>query len=100
MTSSGSTTDTDDTGNAIIATIAERIASRSRSGDSVYRFGGDEFVCLLPEQTLETGAKAVERMKRSIEELAIPFEGAPTGIVSVSAGLALLDAEHLNASPN
>jgi diguanylate cyclase (GGDEF)-like protein len=85
-------------GNEILAAVAERINSRSRSGDSIYRLGGDEFVCVLPEQTLETGAKVVERMKRSIEELAIPFDGAPGGIVSVSTGLAILDAEHLKAS--
>jgi diguanylate cyclase (GGDEF)-like protein len=85
-------------GNEILLAVAERITSRSRSGDSIYRLGGDEFLCLLPEQTLETGAKVVERMKRSIEELAIAFEGAPGGIVSVSTGLAILDAEHLKAS--
>jgi two-component system chemotaxis response regulator CheY len=88
-----------DTGNAVIVTIAQRLASRSRSGDSVYRIGGDEFICLLPEQTLDTGAIAVERMKRSIEELAIPFDGSPTGYVTVSAGLALLDAQHLKTWP-
>ncbi|MGB8198029.1 MAG: GGDEF domain-containing protein [Acidimicrobiales bacterium] len=88
-----------DTGNAVIVTIAQRLASRSRSGDSVYRIGGDEFICLLPEQTIETGAVAVERMRRSIDELAIPFEGAPSGFVTVSAGLALLDAQHLKTWP-
>ena len=65
---------------------------------SIYRMGGDEFICVLPEQTLESGARVVERMKRSIAELAIPFDGAPGGIVSVSTGLAILDAEHLKAS--
>jgi diguanylate cyclase (GGDEF)-like protein len=85
-------------GNAVIVTIAQRLASRSRSGDSVYRIGGDEFICLLPEQTLETGAIAVERMTRSVEELGIPFDGSPSGYVTVSTGLALLDAQHLKAS--
>jgi diguanylate cyclase (GGDEF)-like protein len=85
-------------GNAVIVTIAQRLASRSRSGDSVYRIGGDEFICLLPEQTLETGAIAVERLRQSIEELAIPFEGSPSGFVTVSTGMALLDAQHLKAS--
>ena len=88
-----------DTGNAVIVTIAQRLASRSRSGDSVYRIGGDEFICLLPEQTLDTGAIAVERMKRSIDELAIPFDGSMTGFVTVSAGIALLDAQHLKTWP-
>ena len=85
-------------GDEAIVAIADRLASRSRSGDSVYRVGGDEFICLLPEQTLETGAIAVNRMCRSIEELAIPHEGSSTGILSVSTGLALLDAEHLKAT--
>jgi diguanylate cyclase (GGDEF)-like protein/PAS domain S-box-containing protein len=85
-------------GDEVIVAIAERLASRSRSGDSVYRVGGDEFICLLPEQTLETGAIAVDRMRRNIEELAIPDEDSPTGLLTVSAGLALLDAEHLKAT--
>jgi diguanylate cyclase (GGDEF)-like protein len=88
-----------DTGNAVIVLIAQRLASRSRSGDSVYRIGGDEFICLLPEQTLDTGAIAVERMKRSIDELAIPFDGSLSGFVTVSAGIALLDAQHLKTWP-
>ena len=87
-----------DWGDAVIVAIADRLASRSRSGDSVYRVGGDEFICLLPEQTLETGAIAVDRMRRSIADLAIPDEDSPTGILSVSTGLALLDAEHLKAT--
>jgi diguanylate cyclase (GGDEF)-like protein/PAS domain S-box-containing protein len=85
-------------GDEVIVAIAERLASRSRSGDAVYRVGGDEFICLLPEQTLETGAIAVNRMRRSIVELAIPDEDSPTGVLTVSTGMALLDAEHLKAS--
>jgi diguanylate cyclase (GGDEF)-like protein/PAS domain S-box-containing protein len=85
-------------GDEVIVAIADRLASQSRSGDAVYRVGGDEFICLLPEQTLETGAIAVSRMCRSIAELAIPDEDSPTGVLAVSAGMALLDAEHLKAS--
>ena len=85
-------------GDEAIVAIADRLASRSRSGDSVYRVGGDEVICLLPEQTLATGAVAVNRMSRSIQELAIPHEGSPTGFLTVSTGLALLDAEHLKAA--
>ena len=74
------------------------MASTSSSADAVYRVGGDEFICLLPEQSLETGALAVNRMRRNIEQMAIPHEGSPSGILTVSAGLALLDAEHLKAA--
>lgn len=82
-------------GDKAIVAIAERLAVRSRLGDSVYRVGDDEFICVLPEQSLETGALAVNRLRRNIEELAIPHEDSASGFLTVSAGLALLDAEHL-----
>ncbi len=85
-------------GDKAIVAIAERLANRSRSGDSVYRVGGDEFFCLLPEQSLETGSLAVNRIRQSIEELAIPHEGSPNGFLTVSAGLAVLDAENLKST--
>lgn len=88
----------DGSGDEVIVAIAERLAGRSRSGDAIYRVGGDEFICLLSEQTLETGAIAVNRICRSIAELAIPDEDSPTGVLTVSAGMAFLDAEHLKAS--
>ena len=82
-------------GDKAVVAIAERLSNRSRLGDSIYRVGGDEFVCLLPEQSLESGALAVDRMRQSIEELAIPNEDSPTGLLTVSAGLTVFDAEHL-----
>lgn len=82
-------------GDKAIVAVAERLANRSRLGDSVYRVGDDEFICVLPEQSLETGALAVNRMRRNIEELAIPHEDSSSGFLTVSAGLAVLDAEHL-----
>jgi diguanylate cyclase (GGDEF)-like protein/PAS domain S-box-containing protein len=85
-------------GDEVIVAIAEQLTSHSRSGDAIYRVGGDEFICLLPDQTLETGAVAVARIRRNIAELAIPDEDSPTGFLTVSAGLALLDVEHLKAS--
>jgi len=85
-------------GDKAIVAIAERLANRSRLGDSVYRVGGDEFICLLPEQSLESGALAMDRMRRSIEELAIPHEDSPSGFITVSAGLTVLDAENLKSA--
>ena len=85
-------------GDQAIVKVAERLANRSRLGDSVYRVGGDEFICLLPEQSLESGALAMDRMRRSIEELAIPHEDSSSGFLTVSAGLTVLDAENLKSA--
>ncbi len=58
------------------------------------QYGCDEFVCLFPEQSLESGAIAVERIRAGIFDLAIPHEGSEQGVLTVSVGLALLDAAY------
>jgi diguanylate cyclase (GGDEF)-like protein len=69
---------------AVTATIAQEL----RGGDSVYRYGGEEFLLILPEQTLDTALVAVERVRSAVERLAIPQpSAAPEGVLTVSAGI-------------
>jgi diguanylate cyclase (GGDEF)-like protein len=44
---------------AVAATIARELPG---GRDTVYRYGGEEFVLVLPEQTLDTALVAVERV--------------------------------------
>ena len=63
-------------------------AARWRSSDIQTRYGGEEIAVLLP-QTDAAGALAVaERIRRGVEELAIPHTGNPAGCVTVSIGVA------------
>jgi diguanylate cyclase (GGDEF)-like protein len=58
-------------GDKILTTVAMRIAARVRSGDSVCRYGGDEFVVILPNVP---DAAAVARVADTIRErIALPF---------------------------
>jgi diguanylate cyclase (GGDEF)-like protein len=79
-------------GDEVLQFVAARLTERLRSGDSLYRYGGEEFLCILPEQSLETGCQAVERMRVGIEELAIAHIGNPAGVLTMSGGVAMLDA--------
>jgi diguanylate cyclase (GGDEF)-like protein len=85
-------------GDEILQTVAAQLKARARGGDSLYRYGGEEFLCIFPEQSLETGTIAVERMRRGIERLAIVHPDSPTGVLTISAGMAMLDREHPSAS--
>jgi two-component system, cell cycle response regulator len=78
-------------GDEILQTVAERLKDEARGGDSLYRYGGEEFLCILPEQSLATGIQAVQRMRTGLERLAIAHVGRPHGVLTVSAGLAVLD---------
>jgi PleD family two-component response regulator len=40
-------------GDRALAAVAATIARQVRAGDGVYRYGGEEFVLVLPEQTLD-----------------------------------------------
>ncbi len=81
-------------GDEILRTVAAQLSDQARAGDSLYRYGGEEFLCIFPEQSLETGTIAVERMRRAIEALAIPHPESPTGVLTISAGIAMLDPDH------
>jgi diguanylate cyclase (GGDEF)-like protein len=82
-------TDGHQAGDRALAAVAATIARQVRTGDGVYRYGGEEFVLVLPEQTLATGLIAVERVRAAVQQLAIPHPAAgPGGVLTLSAGIA------------
>lgn len=85
-------------GDNLLQAFASRLQQEARAGDALYRFGGDEFLCVFPEQTLANGANAVQRMRVGVEGLAIAHVGNPLGVVTFSAGLAMLDPGNLESA--
>lgn len=74
-------------GDKVLAAVA-RLAQRSlREGDWVGRWGGDEFLCLLPDADDEKGAVIAERLRQQVTERPIDADGRHIPI-SVSVGLA------------
>ncbi len=75
-------------GDDVLLRVAQTIRKELRQGDSLYRYGGEEFLAVLPNQSLSEAACAMERVRGAIESLAVP---APRGIVTISVGVAELD---------
>jgi diguanylate cyclase (GGDEF)-like protein len=77
-------------GDEVLRTVAGALAHQSRSGDTVYRYGGEELLAALPAQDLDQAATAAERMRREVESLAVPHPGLGRAgaFVTVSAGVA------------
>jgi diguanylate cyclase (GGDEF)-like protein len=73
-------------GDDVLRRVARALDDSVRTGDVVYRYGGEEFLLLLPEQTLETAAAAAGRLRAVVEDLGIPRPGG--GRVTVSVGVA------------
>jgi two-component system cell cycle response regulator len=77
-------------GDEVLRSVTEAIRSEIRTSDALFRYGGEEFVIILPEQSLAIARTAIERVRRAIERLAIP---GPDGPVTVSFGVAELAPE-------
>ncbi|MEC9344327.1 MAG: diguanylate cyclase, partial [Pseudomonadota bacterium] len=70
--------------------IADAIVSGLRDGDDLaVRYGGEEFLILLPDTDLASAVRLAERVRRRIEDLAIPNEGrGGDAIITASFGVA------------
>lgn len=78
-------------GDVALRAVAGVLADKARSGDSLYRYGGEEFVMLLPEQTVDGAALAAERLRAAVQELELAHPAG--GVVTVSAGVASLNED-------
>jgi two-component system cell cycle response regulator len=80
-------------GDAVLQKIGEILRRHVRTTDLVYRYGGEEFLLLLREQTASESMLAVERLRARVEGLAIPHPSSRAGVVTFSAGIAQLGTE-------
>lgn len=77
-------------GDQVLVAVADTLRSVLRSADLCGRFGGEEFVCLLPETT-ETEARIVaERLRRALAEQTVD---AAEGAVRFTASIGLTVAD-------
>ena len=77
-------------GDAALRAVAAALADELRGYDAVGRFGGEEFVAVLPDTDVPGAEHAAERLRVRIESLAVPVHGsADTLSVTASIGVAL-----------
>jgi diguanylate cyclase (GGDEF)-like protein len=76
-------------GDACLRAVAALLAQSVRAVDLVARFGGEEFVVLLPETSVDQSLIAAERMRFKVQAQPIGIgDGAPPVLVTISVGAA------------
>jgi two-component system chemotaxis response regulator CheY len=74
-------------GDRVLAEVARRLAGALRGGDELARWGGDEFVAILPDTDREGALRAAQRLRAAVDAAHVPVNGGDVA-VTVSVGWA------------
>jgi diguanylate cyclase (GGDEF)-like protein len=74
-------------GDVLLQTIANVFKQTAPNPDCAARWGGEEFVILMPGLDVFEASKIAEKVRSSVEALAIPTESGEVTTITVSVGL-------------
>lgn len=78
-------------GDSVLREGAEVLRASLRAGDLLGRYGGEEFLAVLPQIELEAARAAAERLRLGLEGLPVPLPMAPQVRITASFGVASMD---------
>lgn len=81
-------------GDEILKSSSQLLKSKARSTDSVVRWGGEEFLILVPDANLNAAVEFAERIRNSIAQ----HQHQALGFITASFGVAELQAGESTAS--
>jgi diguanylate cyclase (GGDEF)-like protein/PAS domain S-box-containing protein len=85
-------------GDTILREVGAFLIKSIRVEDTVCRFGGEEFVIVLPTASAEASHSRAERIRAKLRELTVLHQGLSMGKITVSIGVAALPANGTSAA--
>jgi diguanylate cyclase (GGDEF)-like protein len=73
-----------DTGDMALRLLADALRAELRAVDTAARFGGDEFVIILPQANSEGAMLVAERLRKRMSEIEVPQFGQVTASLGVA----------------
>lgn len=83
-----------DIGDRVLGGVSQMLTDSMREQDFIGRWGGEEFLAVLPETDIEQAAVSAERIRKAIESLVIESDGKLIN-VTISIGITQYRAEEL-----
>jgi diguanylate cyclase (GGDEF)-like protein len=81
-------------GDEVLAAVAEVMRAAVREGDFVGRYGGEEFLILLPDTDRQGGLVLAEKVRSAISQISLP---AIDRAITASIGIAVLPDDAIDA---
>ena len=76
-------------GDVVLSRVASIFAKNVRRGDLAARFGGEEFVMVLPNCGMKKAISIAEKLRKSLEDEVFPYQDQqPTGNLTATFGVA------------
>ncbi len=75
-------------GDLVLREVAGALGRSTRGSDVASRYGGEEFLVLLPECPFDAALRKAEQMRKEIAKLELQYDSRPLGPVTVSLGVA------------
>jgi diguanylate cyclase (GGDEF)-like protein len=83
-------------GDRALIAVGKALKNSARKYDTTYRFGGEEFVVVVPGCEIEHVAQTAERYREAVERLWIPLDKDELQ-VTVSIGVSVLDLDNVTS---
>ena len=87
-------------GDLALQQLGKIAADSLRQMDFLGRYGGEEFIFLLPETDHDMGMQIAERLRNSIATTPVKLENGKTANITVSIGLTSVDGKNITGKPN
>ena len=84
-------------GDAFLRELGTFLMANVRQEDIACRYGGDEFILVLPECSIETTRERAEQVREGFKRLGVKYHGQGLRAVTLSLGVAVFSAHGLTA---
>ena len=76
-------------GDALLQNLGEFLQSHVRGEDVACRYGGEEFILIMPNTSIATAEERAEYLREAVKQLQVESDSQPSDGITLSLGIAI-----------